>query len=197
MVSGPMRAIARFTASPLRGRWRRGLKLRKIYVSISLSTISALTGSGMKTIANLWVGLFLLVFQNISHASELTKLSYKDNAAQGTCGKAVVQLTGVNQNASTGRVGGYNYDGVVTVSLTQGGKAVSPPLGIGRISVGCLDEKTILVIEDKAPATRNFKAYDAATLKTLSVEENCDGACLVKAGIDIPKNMVSFDPPID
>lgn len=143
------------------------------------------------------VGLFLLAFQNISDASELTKLVFKDNAAQGTCGMTVVELTGVDQNASTGRVGGYNYSGEVTVTLTQGSKSVNPPLGVGRISAGCLEDKTILVIEDKAPATRNFKAYDAATFEALSVKENCDGACLAKAGIDIPKNMVSFDPPID
>lgn len=151
----------------------------------------------MKTIACLGVGIFLLAFQNISDASELTKLVYKDNAAQGTCGNAVVQLNGVDQNATTGRVGGYNYGGEVTVTLTHGGKTVSPSLGVGRISAGCLDEKTILVIEDKAPATRNFKAYDAATLRVLSDKEGCDGACLAKAGIALPEAEIAFNPPID
>ncbi|MGV7183799.1 hypothetical protein [Xanthomonas axonopodis] len=151
----------------------------------------------MKTIACLGVGIFLLAFQNISDASELTKLVYKDNAAQGTCGKAVVQLNGVDQNATTSRVGGYNYSGEITVILTHGGKTLSPSLGVGRISAECLDEKTNLVIVDKAPATRNFKAYDAATLRVLSDKEGCDATCLAKAGVAVPKPDIAFNPPID
>jgi hypothetical protein len=143
------------------------------------------------------VGIFLLTYGHFSYGAELTKLSFKNNEATGTCGPALVKLAGVDQNASTGRVGGYNYEGEVTVVLSAGSKTVTPKLGVGRISAGCLDGKTVLVIEDKAPATRNFKAYDAATLKALSDKEGCDGTCLEKAGVAVPKSEVAFNPPID
>ncbi|QNG67770.1 hypothetical protein NIPOLPBK_00942 [Stenotrophomonas maltophilia] len=122
-----------------------------------------------------------------------------NNTAKGFCGPGIVEFTGVDQNATDGRVGGWNYGGDMTIKVTSGRKVITPPLGVGRISAACLGEsrKTLLVIEDKAPDTRYFKAYDAVSLTPISEKEGCNFVCMEEAGVKIAPKLASFDPPID
>lgn len=157
-------------------------------------------GSRMKS-HTVFATILLLSVTHSSHAQDLGNLAFdrSNSSAKGFCGPGIVELTGVDQNATDGRVGGWNYGGDMTMKVTSGRKVITPPLGVGRISAACLGEsrKTLLVIEDKAPATRYFKAYDAVSLTPISEKEGCDAACMAQAGVKVPQKLASFDPPID
>lgn len=148
-----------------------------------------------------FAGILLLSIAHSSHAQDLGNLAFDrfNNTAKGFCGPGIVEFTGVDQNTTDGRIGGWNYGGDMTIKVTSGRKVITPPLGVGRISAACLGEsrKTLLVIEDKAPDTRYFKAYDAVSLTPISEKEGCNFVCMEEAGVKIPPKLASFDPPID
>ena len=85
------------------------------------------------------------------------------------------------------------------MKVTSGQKIITPPLGVGRITAVCLggSRPILVVIEDKAPSKRFFKAYDARSLAPISEKEGCNFVCMEEAGVKIPPKLASFDPPID
>jgi len=148
-----------------------------------------------------FAGLFLLSITQSSYSQDLGNLAFDrfNNTAKGLCGPSIIEYTGVNQNRTDGRVGGWNYDGEVTMKVTSGQKVITPPLGVGRITAVCLGESRpiLVVIEDKEPSKRFFKAYDARSLAPISEKEGCNFVCMEEAGVKIPPKLASFDPPID